>query len=171
MPILPATALYYLYGMKIQLLVIGKTRSTELDRLCMEYLKRLQRYIPAEINVVPDVKRAKNESPDQLKIREGAKLLETVQAGDLLFLLDERGKAYSSTEFAAFIQKQLNSGRKRMILAIGGAYGFSEAVYKRADGQLQLSRMTFSHEMVRLFLLEQLYRACTILKGEPYHHN
>lgn len=136
----------------------------------MEYLKRLKRYIPSELIVIPDLKRGKNEGPNQLKVREGAQLLEFVKPGDALFLLDERGNAYSSPEFAAFLQKQMNSGRKRLLLAVGGSYGFSQQVYDRADGKIRLSRMTFSHEMARLFLLEQLYRACTILKGEPYHH-
>ena len=156
--------------MKIQLLVIGKTRSPELDRLSAEYLKRLQRYIPSEMIVIPDLKRGKNESPEQLKIREGEQLLDYVQTGDVFFLLDERGKAYSSAEFATFLQKQMNAGRKHLLLAIGGAYGFSKQVYERANGKIQLSQMTFSHEMARFFLLEQLYRACTILRGEPYHH-
>ena len=156
--------------MKIQLLVIGRTRSPELDRLCGEYLKRLQHYIPSELTVISDLKRVKNESPEQLKLREGKKLLEHVQAGELLYLMDEAGKDYTSVEFSSFLQKQMNSGRKRLVLVIGGAYGFSEEVYARAAGMIRLSRMTFSHEMARLFLLEQLYRACTILKGEPYHH-
>lgn len=120
--------------------------------------------------IIQDMKRGKNESGDQVAVRESQKLLEQVQKGDLLFLLDERGKAYSSVAFASFLQKQMNSGRKRLLLAIGGAYGFSQEVYDRADGMIQLSKMTFSHEMARLFLLEQLYRACTILRGEPYHH-
>jgi len=157
--------------MKIELLVIGKTRSPELNRLCTEYLRRLGRYIPSEVIVIPDLKRGRNESREQLKVREGMKLLEFIKPGDVFFLLDEGGKGYSSSEFADFLQKQLNSGRKRLLLAIGGAYGFSKQVYDRADGQIQLSKMTFSHEMARLFLLEQLYRACTILKGEPYHHD
>ena len=156
--------------MKIQLLVIGKTRSPELDRLSAEYLRRLQRYVPSEMIVIPDLKRGKNESAEQLKIREGEQLLDYVQTGDVFFLLDERGKAYSSAEFATFLQKQMNAGRKRLLLAIGGAYGFSKQVFERATGKIQLSQMTFSHEMARLFLLEQLYRACTILRGEPYHH-
>ena len=157
--------------MKIQLLVIGKTRTPEIDRLCEEYLKRLQHYVPSEVVVVPDVKRGKNESPEQLKAREGMQLLNNVQPGDLLFLMDEAGKGYTSVAFSHFLQKQMNSGRKRMLLAIGGAYGFSQEVYARADGKISLSQMTFSHEMARLFLLEQLYRACTILRGEPYHHS
>lgn len=163
-------ALYYLYGMKVELLVIGRTKSPELDRLCTTYLKRLKRYIPSELLVIADVKRAKNERPEDLAMKEGEQLLKHVDAGDVLFLLDERGKGFTSRAFANFLQKQMNSGRKRLVLAIGGAYGFSDAVYTRADGMIRLSEMTFSHEMARLFLLEQLYRACTILKGEPYHH-
>ena len=156
--------------MKIQVLVIGKTRSPELDTLSKEYLKRLQRYITTEWVVIPDIKRGKNEGPEQIKIKEGAKVLEHMLEGDLLYVLDERGISYTSKKFAAFLQKQMNSGRKRLVLAIGGAYGFSEAVYARASGKIRLSEMTFSHEMARIILLEQLYRACTILKGEPYHH-
>lgn len=156
--------------MKIQILVIGKTRSNEISRLNQDYLDRLKRYVPAELVIIPDIKRGKNENAEQVSVREGEKLLAHIQGGDLLFLLDERGKAYSSKSFASFLQRQMNSGRKRLLLAIGGAYGFSQAVYDRADGMIQLSKMTFSHEMARLFLLEQLYRACTILRGEPYHH-
>ncbi len=147
-------------------MVIGKTASDTLRRETEAYFDRLKRYLPAEIMVLPDVKRSERQ-----KELEGDQMLAKVTAADRLILLDERGAQYTSREFAQFMQKQQSSGCKRLFLAIGGPYGFSEAVYARADGQISLSRMTFSHEMVRLFIAEQLYRAQTILHNEPYHHD
>lgn len=160
----------YLYGVKIQILVVGKTRSAELTALIDDYVRRIQRYIPIEISVIPDVKAKRKELREQLCIREGKKILEQLKSGDAFYLLDERGAAYTSPRFAQLFQKKMNSGKKRWVLAIGGPFGFSKEVYERADGMIRLSEMTFPHELVRLFLVEQLYRACTILRGEPYHH-
>ena len=157
--------------MKIQILVVGRTRSAELAALFDDYLRRIKRYIPAELTVIPDVKANRKELQEQLCIREGKKILEQLKVGDIFYLLDERGTAYTSPKFAQLLQKKMNSGKKRWVLAVGGPYGFSEEVYERADGMISLSAMTFPHEMARLFLAEQLYRACTILRGEPYHHN
>lgn len=156
--------------MKIQILVVGKTRSAELTTLIDDYFRRIQRYMQIELTVIPDVKIKRKELQEQLCIREGKKILEQLKGGDLLYLLDERGTAYTSPHFAQLLQKMMNSGKKRWILAVGGPYGFSKEVYDRADGRISLSEMTFPHELVRLFLMEQLYRACTIIRGEPYHH-
>ncbi|WP_372917086.1 23S rRNA (pseudouridine(1915)-N(3))-methyltransferase RlmH [Salegentibacter sp.] len=156
--------------MTIKLVCIGKTDSTELKQLIEKYEKRLQFYIRFEIEIIPDLKKARNLDENQQKIKEGELILSKVQASDFLVLLDEKGKEFTSVGFSEYIQKRLNSGLKQLIFVIGGPYGFSEAVYTRADSKLSLSKLTFSHQMVRLFFTEQLYRAFTILKNEPYHH-
>lgn len=156
--------------MTIKLVCIGKTDSTELKQLIEKYEKRLQFYIRFEIEIIPDLKKARNLDENQQKIKEGELILSKVQASDFLVLLDEKGKEFTSVGFSEYIQKRLNSGMKQLIFVIGGPYGFSEAVYTRADSKLALSKLTFSHQMVRLFFTEQLYRAFTILKNEPYHH-
>ncbi|MGM0932906.1 MAG: 23S rRNA (pseudouridine(1915)-N(3))-methyltransferase RlmH [Bacteroidota bacterium] len=156
--------------MTIKLVCIGKTDSTELKQLIEMYKKRLQFYIKFEIEVIPDLKKAKNLDENQQKIKEGELILSKVQASDFVVLLDEKGKEFTSVGFSEYIQKRLNSGMKQLIFVIGGPYGFSEDLYKRADSKLALSKLTFSHQMVRLFFTEQLYRAFTILKNEPYHH-
>ncbi|WP_081211618.1 23S rRNA (pseudouridine(1915)-N(3))-methyltransferase RlmH [Salegentibacter sediminis] len=156
--------------MTIKLVCIGKTDSTELKQLIEMYEKRLQFYIKFEIVVIPDLKKAKNLDENQQKSKEGELILSKVQASDFVILLDEKGKEFSSIVFSEYIQKRLNSGMKQLIFVIGGPYGFSEDVYKRSDSKLALSKLTFSHQMVRLFFTEQLYRAFTILKNEPYHH-
>lgn len=156
--------------MKIKLLAIGKTSEDYLKEGMAIYLKRLKHYLPFEYQELPDVKNPKNLSSAQIKEQEGQSIIAQLQAGDFLMLLDEGGKQFSSEGFAQLIEKKNISGVRTLVFVIGGAYGFSPPVYERADGQMSLSKMTFSHQMVRLFALEQMYRAQSILKGEPYHH-
>lgn len=156
--------------MKITLLAIGKTDNNDLQSLMDDYIKRLGFYIPFVMEVIPDIKNAKNLSEALQKQAEGDEILKRTSTADILILLDEKGKKYTSEGFSQFLQKKMNSGLKNLIFVIGGPYGFSEAVYNRANGKLSLSEMTFSHQMVRLFFIEQLYRGFTILKNEPYHH-
>ncbi|MCL6219200.1 23S rRNA (pseudouridine(1915)-N(3))-methyltransferase RlmH [Zunongwangia pacifica] len=156
--------------MTIKLLCIGKTDSKELQKLIEVYVKRLQFYTKFEIEVIPDLKKAKNLDENQQKTKEGELILSKTQTSDFVVLLDENGKQFSSEAFSEYLQKRMNSGLKQLIFVIGGPYGFSEAVYQRADGKISLSKMTFSHQMVRLFVTEQIYRGFTILKNEPYHH-
>jgi 23S rRNA (pseudouridine1915-N3)-methyltransferase len=156
--------------MKIKLLVIGKTDDKNLNALIDMYMKRLKHYITFEIQVIPDIRGAKNFTTEQQKEREGELILNAVENPDMLVLMDENGQAFGSVEFSNYLQKKMNSGIKQMVLAVGGPYGFSKAVYERAQEKISLSKMTFSHQMVRLFVVEQLYRAFTILNNEPYHH-
>lgn len=156
--------------MHIKLLAVGKTDNKQLQQLIDDYQKRLSFYIKFELEILPDIKNAKNFSESQQKEKEGELILSKVGQNDALVLLDEKGKSYSSVEFSEFLQKKLNAGLKTLVFVIGGPYGFSETVYQKAQGKLSLSAMTFSHQMVRLFFIEQLYRGFTILKGEPYHH-
>jgi len=156
--------------MKICLLVIGKTDAGYIREGMEEYEKRLKRYVPYETKVLPDVKNARNLSEGVQKEKEGEMVLEWLLPTDRVVLLDEKGKEYTSVGFSGFISQVMLSGVKRLVFVIGGPYGFPEAVYRRADGLLSLSKMTFSHQMVRMIFAEQLYRAMTILKGEPYHH-
>lgn len=156
--------------MQITLIAIGKTDRAELEQLIGLYEKRLKHYIKFEFVVLPDIKNSKNLSEAQQKEKEGELILDQLQPTDTLFLLDEKGKQYTSVDFAQFLQKKMNSGLKNLVLAIGGPYGFSDAVYAKCNGKISLSKMTFSHQMVRLFLVEQLYRGFTILRNEPYHH-
>lgn len=156
--------------MKITLLAIGKTDNRELQQLIDEYQRRLIRYVPFSFDIIPDARNTKNLSEAQQKQVEGAEILKRVQTSDKLVLLDEKGKNFTSLEFSTYLQKQMNSGLKNVVFAIGGPYGFSEEVYERAYGKVSLSKMTFSHQMVRLFFIEQLYRGFTILRNEPYHH-
>ncbi|SDR65065.1 23S rRNA (pseudouridine(1915)-N(3))-methyltransferase RlmH [Christiangramia echinicola] len=156
--------------MTIKLVCIGKTDKKELEELIKVYSDRLQHYIKFEFEIIPDLKKTKNLDENQQKSKEGDLILSGVQNSDFVVLLDENGKQFSSENFSEYIQKRMNTGLKRLIFVIGGPYGFSEEVYKRADSRISLSKMTFSHQMVRLFFTEQLYRAFTILKNEPYHH-
>ncbi|MCK4561640.1 MAG: 23S rRNA (pseudouridine(1915)-N(3))-methyltransferase RlmH [Flavobacteriaceae bacterium] len=156
--------------MKIKLLAIGKTDDKNLQALISSYENRLKHYIKFEIEIIPDIKNAKNLSEKQQKEKEGELILKKIQATDNLVLLDEKGYEFRSIEFSRFLQKKMNSGIKQMVLVIGGPYGFSEKVYQKAIGKIALSKMTFSHQMIRLFVVEQIYRAFTILKNEPYHH-
>ncbi len=157
--------------MKIELWVIGKTAFDYLEEGITLYIKRLERYTPFQMVVFPDIKNAKNMSADVLKQKEGETFLSKINKDDLLFLFDERGKQYSSVDFAHFIEKNQVNAVKKLVIVIGGAYGFSEEIYSRANGEISLSKMTFSHQMIRLFAVEQVYRAMTILKGEPYHNS
>lgn len=156
--------------MKITLLAIGKTDNKQIQSLMDDYIKRLGFYIPFELEVIPDIKNAKNLSEALQKQAEGDEILKRTNTADTLILLDEKGKTYTSEGFSQFLQKKMNSGLKNLIFVIGGPYGFSEEVYKRSNGKVSLSSMTFSHQMVRLFFIEQLYRGFTILRNEPYHH-
>lgn len=156
--------------MKIKLITIGKTDDEHLVQLINEYEKRLKHYIPFEIIVIPDIKRRKNMSEDVQKKQEGELILKNINPADDLILLDKKGKSHTSESFADFIQKKMNSGIKNLIFVIGGPYGFGDDVYKKATGKISLSSMTFSHQMVRLFFVEQLYRGFTILNNEPYHY-
>ncbi len=156
--------------MTIKLLGIGKTDEKTLQNLTDVYVKRLQFYNKFEIELIPDIKNVKNLDENQQKQKEGELILNKLSTSDFVVLLDENGKQLSSVGFSEFIQKRFNSGLKQVIFIIGGPYGFSEDVYTRADTKISLSKMTFSHQMVRLFFTEQLYRAFTILKNEPYHH-
>ena len=155
--------------MKISLLVIGKTTDGRLEALIDEYTKRLKHYVSFELVVVPDIKNAKSLSEEQLKTQEGLDILRRLTPSMEVYLLDEHGREFRSIEYADWRQKRMASG-KDLTLIIGGAYGFSPAVYERANGKISLSQMTFSHQMIRLLAVEQLYRAMTILRGEPYHH-
>ena len=156
--------------MKIALLMIGKTDARYFAEAIDEYRQRLTHYVPFEMQVIPDIKNAKNLSESQQKEREGEMLLKALQAGDYIVLLDERGKEMTSKQFASYLEKKMGSVSRRLVFIIGGPYGFSEALYKIANEKLSLSQMTFSHQMIRLLFIEQIYRAMTILNGEPYHH-
>lgn len=156
--------------MRITLILNGKTEEEYLVKGVSGYEKRLKHYLPFETIVIPALKNTKALSIEQQKEKEGELLFKEIQSSDKLILLDENGKEYNSVEFSGFLQQQMNSGIKNLVFVVGGPYGFSEAVYKRANGKVSLSKMTFSHQMVRLFFTEQIYRAMTILKNEPYHH-
>ena len=156
--------------MTIKLLAIGKTDNASLIALIDDYQKRLNFYIKFNLEIIPDIKKAKNLSEAQQKQKEGELILSSISTSDILILLDENGKQMDSVAFSNYLQKHMNSGIKQLVFAIGGPYGFSEDVYKQAQGKLSLSKMTFSHQMVRLFFIEQLYRGFTILRNEPYHH-
>lgn len=157
--------------MKITLLAIGKTNVKYLQEGIEQYTKRLSHYIPFELKILPDVKTTKALTTDKQKEMEGEMFMSAIQQGDWVTLLDERGKEFTSRDFASYIDKKMITIPKNLIFIIGGPYGFSKAMYDRANEKLSLSKMTFSHEMIRLFFVEQIYRAMTILKGEPYHHD
>ena len=156
--------------MTIKLLAIGKTDNKELQILIDDYQKRLGFYIKFEFEIIQDIKNSKNLTEDQQKQKEGELILSKLNATDVLILLDENGKQMDSVSFSNYLQKHMNSGIKQLVFVIGGPYGFSPEVFEKAQGKLSLSKMTFSHQMVRLFVIEQLYRAFTILRNEPYHH-
>ncbi|MEZ4884520.1 MAG: 23S rRNA (pseudouridine(1915)-N(3))-methyltransferase RlmH [Chitinophagales bacterium] len=156
--------------MKISFLLIGKTQIKYLQEGIADYQKRLQHYHSFEIKVIPTLKKSKNLAITAMKNKEGELILQQFLPGDFVVLLDESGKSYTSMAFADFLQSLFNRHIRQLYFVVGGAYGFSPEVYARADARLSLSSMTFSHQMVRLIFVEQLYRAFTILKGEPYHH-
>lgn len=156
--------------MKIQLICVGKTERSYLKEGESEYLKRLKHYCSFEKIEIPELKNAKKLSEDQIKTEEGKLILAKIDRSAQLILLDENGKSFSSVDFSKYLQKKFNQGGKSIVFVVGGAYGLSQEMYARANGKISLSEMTFSHQMVRLFFIEQVYRALTILKGEPYHH-
>ena len=156
--------------MNIKLIAIGKTDNKNLQSLIDEYQKRLSFYIKFDLEIIPDIKNVKNLSESQQKEKEGELILSKITPTDQLILLDENGKTYSSLSFSGELQKKMNAGIKTLVFVIGGPYGFSESIYSKANGKISLSQMTFSHQMVRLFFIEQVYRGFTILKNEPYHH-
>ena len=160
----------YICQMTIKLLAIGKTDSKYLLQLISEYKNRLKHYVKFELETLPDIKNVKNLSEVQQKEKEGEQILKKLGPTDILVLLDEIGKQFSSVDFSKYLQKKMNSGIKQLVFVVGGPYGFSEAVYEKSQGKISLSKMTFSHQMVRLFVVEQVYRAFTILRNEPYHH-
>lgn len=155
--------------MKITLLVVGKTTDTHIETLVNGYIGRLTHYVPFNLQVIPELRNTKSLTSGQQKQAEGELILRAVTPATDLILLDEHGREYRSIEFADYLQRKMTAGRD-VTFAVGGPYGFSEAVYARANGKISLSQMTFSHQMIRLIFVEQIYRAMTILRGEPYHH-
>ena len=156
--------------MTVKLIYIGKTGKSFLVEGEKEYTKRLKRYIKFETVELPVIKNAKKMSFQELKSKEGIQILSKLSNEDRVFLLDEKGKEFDSVGLSKFMQKQFNIGGQSIVFVIGGPYGFSDEVYQRASGKVSLSKLTFSHQMIRMFFIEQLYRAMTIIKGEPYHH-
>ena len=156
--------------MKGVLIVVGKTTDKRFEAIIGEYVERICHYIPFAVEVVPELKNTKGLSQNEQKQREGELIQKSLQAGDYVVLLDEHGSERSSMDFAAWMQKKMSAGPKRLIFIIGGPYGFSDDIHKLANEEISLSRMTLSHQMVRMFFAEQIYRAMTILNGEPYHH-
>ena len=156
--------------MKVALILVGKTVNKHFVELIDEYAGRVKHYIGFDIVTIPELKNTKNLSTDQQKQQEGELILKQLQAGDYVVLLDEHGKELRSVEFSAYMEQKMQTVNKRLVFVIGGPYGFSPEVYGRANEKLSLSKMTFSHQMVRLIFVEQLYRAMTIMRGEPYHH-
>ncbi len=156
--------------MKVKLVCIGKTDKDYIIEGVKEYEKRLKHYISFESVLLPDIKNSKNLTEIQQKEKEGEVILSQIKESDYVIILDEKGKEYSSVEFSKMIEKQMVAGLKTLVFIVGGPYGFSKQMYDRANAKISLSQMTFSHQMVRLIFTEQLYRAMTILKGEPYHH-
>lgn len=157
--------------MKIVLLAVGKTSTDYLIKGIEGFIRRINHYVPMELSIIPDLKSTKGLTEETQKVREGQAMIAALQSGDVVVLLDERGKEYTSREFASQIDRKMVQGIKRLVFVIGGPYGFSQEMYDRANEKISLSRMTFTHEMVRLFFVEQIYRAMTILRGEPYHHD
>ena len=156
--------------MKGVLIVVGKTTDKRFEAIINEYVERIRHYIPFAIEVIPELKNTKGLSQNEQKEREGELIQKSLQAGDYIVLLDEHGSERTSMEFAAWMQKKMSAGPKRLVFIIGGPYGFSQAIHQRGNEEVSLSRMTLSHQMVRMFFVEQIYRAMTILNGEPYHH-
>lgn len=157
--------------MKVLLLMMGRTDAGFWMDALKEYTARLKHYITFETEIIPDVKNSKNKTESQQKEQEGALILNALKVGDHCVLLDERGEEYTSKQFAAYLDKRMQAAPKRLVFVIGGPYGFSNEVYARAREQISVSKMTFSHQMIRPIFVEQLYRAMTILRGEKYHHD
>lgn len=157
--------------MKIELWVVGRTSTPYIRTGIDVFVKRIGHYVPFEIVEMPDVKGTKALTEDLQKQLEGQRMLDVIRPGDWVVLLDEKGREYTSREFAVYVDKKMVNVSRRIIFVVGGPYGFSREMYNRADDKMSLSKMTFPHELVRLFFVEQLYRAMTILRGEPYHHD
>ncbi|MDR0394616.1 MAG: 23S rRNA (pseudouridine(1915)-N(3))-methyltransferase RlmH [Tannerella sp.] len=157
--------------MKVVLLMIGKTDARWWNEALEDYTGRLKHYIPFDVEVIPDLKNAKNRTEAQQKTQEGVLILKSLQAGDCCVLLDERGKEFSSRQFASYMEKKMQTVTKRLVFVIGGPYGFSDEVYAKATERIAVGKMTFSHQLIRPVFAEQLYRAMTIIRGEPYHHD
>ena len=156
--------------MKLTLLWVGKTTTTYFAEATNEYVSRLKYYIPLDVVTIPDLKQTKALTQAQQRDKEGEMILKTLESTDYVVLLDDKGRQYTSVEFARWIDQRQLASIKRLVFVIGGAYGFSQSMYDRANGLISISRMTFSHQIIRPIFVEQLYRAMTILKGEPYHH-
>ena len=156
--------------MKVSLILVGRTANKHLTELIDDYASRVKHYVSFDITVIPELKNTKSLSADQQKQMEGEQILRQLQQGDHIVLLDEHGKEMRSIEFSKYMEKKMQTVSKRLIFIIGGPYGFSSEVYAKANDKLSLSQMTFSHQMIRLIFVEQLYRAMTIMRGEPYHH-
>lgn len=156
--------------MNILFLMIGKTVDKRLTTLIDEYAERVKHYMPFDMEVIPELKNTKALSAEQQKEKEGELLQKQLRDGDYIVLLDEGGKELRSIEFAVYLEKKQSQVARRLVFVVGGPYGFSPTLYKLAKEKISLSKMTFSHQMIRLFFVEQLYRAMTILRGEPYHH-
>lgn len=156
--------------MQVTLLLVGKTVNRQFVELMDEYTSRVKHYIRFDIVTIPELKNTRHLSADQQKQQEGELIMKQMQAGDHVVLLDEHGKELRSTEFSRYMEQRMQTVGKRLLFVIGGPYGFSPEVYAKANEKLSLSKMTFSHQMVRLIFVEQLYRAMTIMRGEPYHH-
>lgn len=156
--------------MKATLLVVGKTADPRFGVLIDEYIQRTRFYLSFDMEVIPELKNTKNLSQEQQKEKEGELILRALAPGDHVMLLDEHGKEFRSVEFAQWMQKKMNTVPKRLVFIVGGPYGFSQAVYQKANEKISLSKMTYSHQMIRMIFTEQIYRAMTILNNEPYHH-
>ena len=156
--------------MKLKVIFVGKTEESFLNTACEIYLKRIINYLPTEIVVIPALKNTKSLSIDQQKEKEAELILKQIQSGDYIVLLDEFGKQFRSVELAEFFNQRMISGIKNLVLIIGGPYGFAKVIHEKANQKISLSKLTFSHQMVRMILLEQIYRAFSILSNEPYHH-
>jgi 23S rRNA (pseudouridine1915-N3)-methyltransferase len=156
--------------MKTILLVVGRTTDPHFIASIDEYIGRVKHYIPFEMEVIPELRNTKSQSEELQKEREGELIMKSLQAGDTVVLLDEHGREFRSVEFARWMEKRLANAGRRLVFVVGGPYGFSEKVYQAATCKISLSQMTFSHQMIRLIFVEQIYRAMTILRGEPYHH-
>lgn len=156
--------------MKILFLVVGKTNGSYFNEAIADYKNRLKFYIPFDMEVIPELKNAKSLSFEQQKEKEADLILKTLQSGDHVVLLDEKGKEFTSSQFSTYLEKKMHTVNKRLVFIVGGPYGFSDRIYNIAAEKIALSKMTFSHQMVRLFFIEQIYRAFTIINNEPYHH-
>ena len=156
--------------MKFTLLVVGRTVDKHFTALISEYTGRVSHYVPFDMEVIPELKNTKSLGVQQQKDKEGELILKSLQPTDMVVLLDEHGQEFRSVDFARWIERKMQTQQKRLVFVVGGPYGFSDAVYSRANEKISLSKMTYSHQMVRLVFAEQLYRAMTIIKGEPYHH-